>query len=160
MYKDFYKRPFGPIGYYALGIILSIYYFEYSQAVSNRALRRRRAYRFMNYIGKSRKRCLITQFSGAALVFFVMFIRYSSFAYLEPQAVALGRWPLFLNALFNCSAHYLYIMGVVLIFLPIFVGRLSIIRDIYAAEFLRPLARISYSVSLMQGLGLFILFFT
>lgn len=60
MYKDFYKRPFGTVGYYAMGILLSIYYFEYSQAISVRSLRRRRAYRFMNYIGKSWKRCLIT----------------------------------------------------------------------------------------------------
>ncbi len=30
MYNDFYKRPFGPVGYYAMGILLSIYYFEYS----------------------------------------------------------------------------------------------------------------------------------
>jgi hypothetical protein len=30
MYKDLYKRPLGPVGYYAYGIMLSIFYFEYS----------------------------------------------------------------------------------------------------------------------------------
>jgi len=29
MYKDFYKRPMGVMGYYAFGILLSICYFEY-----------------------------------------------------------------------------------------------------------------------------------
>lgn len=60
MYKDFYKRPMGVMGYYAFGILLSICYFEYQMAIGNRKLRDRRAYRLMNYIGISRKRCLIT----------------------------------------------------------------------------------------------------
>ena len=29
MFDEVYRRPFGPIGYYALGIMLSIFYFEY-----------------------------------------------------------------------------------------------------------------------------------
>ena len=44
MFSDIFKHPFGPVGFYALGIMASIFYFEYSQAVSNRALRRRKAY--------------------------------------------------------------------------------------------------------------------
>ena len=30
MFNELYRRPFGPMGYYALGIMLSIFYFEYS----------------------------------------------------------------------------------------------------------------------------------
>jgi uncharacterized protein with PQ loop repeat len=30
MFDDLYRRPFGPVGFYALGILLSILYFEYS----------------------------------------------------------------------------------------------------------------------------------
>jgi len=29
MFNELYRRPFGPMGYYALGILLSIFYFEY-----------------------------------------------------------------------------------------------------------------------------------
>jgi len=36
MFNLIYRRPFGPAGYYALGALLSIFYFEYSQALSNR----------------------------------------------------------------------------------------------------------------------------
>ena len=79
MYNHLYRRPFGPMGYYALGIMLSIFYFEYSLAVSNRALRRRRAFIFMNYIGKSKKRCFITQVIGTSLLLFLIFISYSRF---------------------------------------------------------------------------------
>ncbi len=34
MFDPLYRRPFGPIGYYAFGAMLSIFYFEYSQASS------------------------------------------------------------------------------------------------------------------------------
>ena len=30
MFNQVFKRPFGPAGYYALGILFSIFYFEYS----------------------------------------------------------------------------------------------------------------------------------
>jgi hypothetical protein len=35
MYYIIYRRPFAPVGYYALGIMLSIFYFEYTQASRN-----------------------------------------------------------------------------------------------------------------------------
>ena len=39
MLNEIFKRPFGPVGYYAFGILLAIFYFEYTQAISNRELR-------------------------------------------------------------------------------------------------------------------------
>ena len=30
MFNYIYRRPFGPAGYYSLGILFSIFYFEYS----------------------------------------------------------------------------------------------------------------------------------
>ena len=30
MFNAVYRRPFGPVGFYALGILISIFYFEYS----------------------------------------------------------------------------------------------------------------------------------
>ena len=48
----------------------------------------------------------------------------------------------------------------VLLFLPIFLGKLSIVRDIFASSFFRPLARISFSALLIHGLILFHIFFT
>ena len=56
MFNELYRRPFGPMGYYALGIMLSIFYFEYSQAISNRELRKRNAFKFMSFIGKTKNR--------------------------------------------------------------------------------------------------------
>ena len=96
------------------------------------------------------------------MIIFVVFIRFSSFGLLEANAFAQvqGRWPTGLNAVFNSTAHFLFILGCAMVFLPVFVGRLSLVRDIYAAEFLRPLARITYSAALMQGLGTFMLFFS
>ena len=47
MFNEIFRRPFGPVGYYAFGILLSIFYFEYTQAVSNRDLRQRNAYKFL-----------------------------------------------------------------------------------------------------------------
>ena len=92
---------------------------------------------------------------------FVIFIRYSSFGLQSPNinSVIYGRWPLALNAVFNAFAHYLFIIGWVLILIPIFIGKLSLVRDIYAAEFCKPLARITFSISQFQGLILFLLIF-
>lgn len=80
MYNEIYRRPFGPMGYYAFGIYLSILYFEYSQAVSNRELRKRPAYQFLTYIGKTKSRQVTVQIVGTLMLFFVVFIRFSSFS--------------------------------------------------------------------------------
>lgn len=47
-----------------------------------------------------------------------------------------------------------------MIFLPIFLGKLSIIRDIYASQFFKPLARTNFTVACASGLGLYIVYFT
>ena len=34
-YDELFRFPLGAVGYYAFGILLAIFYFEYSQSVSN-----------------------------------------------------------------------------------------------------------------------------
>lgn len=60
MFYVIYRRPFGPVGYYALGIMLSIFYFEYTQVNRNAELKKRLSYRFMKYVVSSKKSQLIT----------------------------------------------------------------------------------------------------
>ena len=79
MFDYLFRAPFGPVGYYSLGIMLSIFYFEYSQAVPNRELRKRNAYKFMSYIGRTKATQFTFQLLGLFLVFFTVFIRYWSF---------------------------------------------------------------------------------
>ncbi len=55
MFNTIFRRPFGTVGYYALGIMLSINYFEYTQAAGNKEMKKRCAYRFMKYTTSSRK---------------------------------------------------------------------------------------------------------
>ena len=142
-------------------MILSIFYYEYEQAISNRDLKKRKSYLFMRYVGSSRKNWVCTQLSGLTLLLFVVFIRYSCFGLVNnPTNVSHGRWPRELNAAFNGIAPYLFIMAHVLILLPVFIGKLSIVRDIYAAPFFRPFARINLSVALIQGLTLYFFFFS
>jgi hypothetical protein len=114
----------------------------------------------MVYIGKNKKRQFVTQLIGGLTFLFVVFIRYSSFADIDVGQVNSGRWPVILNACFNAFAPYLFITAFVLVFIPIFIGKLTIIRDICASSFFRPLARISYSALLIQGLILFLVFFS
>ena len=92
---------------------------------------------------------------------FMIFIRYSSFGLNDDyKNVSLGRWPIGLNAFFNGFGHYLFILSMVCIYVPVFIGKLSIIRDIYASTFFRPLSRINFSTALIQGLALFLIFFS
>ncbi len=146
MFNELYRRPFGPMGYYALGILLSLFYFEYQQAISNRDLRTRKAYRFLSYIGRSKKRQYTLQTIGALVMVFVLFIRFTSF---QDSDGVKGRWGVLLNSLFNCLAGHLFTWGLVLVFLPIFIGRLTIIRDIFASSFFRPFARVSFTAMLI-----------
>lgn len=115
----------------------------------------------MKYVGRSKKSQLITQLIGGLLAFFVVFIRYTSYGFITSMKdVDQGLWPIWLNAIFNSLASYLFILSFVLVFIPIFMGKLSIIRDIFASSFFRPLARISYSALMIQSLMLFFIFFT
>jgi len=91
----------------------------------------------------------------------VILIRYTSYGFLTNiDLVDEGTWPIFLNAVFNSLAHYLFILSLTLVFLPIFMGKLSILRDICASSFFRPLSRLSYSALMIQSLMLFYIFFT
>lgn len=82
------------------------------------------------------------------MLFFLIFIRYSSFGELaSADYVEMGRWPIELNAFYNGLAPYFFLGSIVCIFLPIFLGKLSIIRDIFASEFFRPFAKVNFSAS-------------
>jgi hypothetical protein len=164
-FDELFRFPLGPVGYYALGILLAIFYFEYSQSVSNKDLKSYRAYRFMKHVGASKTRTLAYQILGSCLSLFVVFIRYTSFAFIDrkdqsPQAVEMGRWPLWLNVIFNAFAHYLFILGLVLLFLPIFLGKLSLLRDFFGAAFFRPFSRTNYTIACSQGLFLLFIYFS
>jgi len=161
MFNAIYRRPFGPVGFYALGILLSIFYFEYSQSVSNKELGKKKASRFLKFIGKNKKRSMISQLVGGTICIFVVFIRFTSIGLnLDRKDVDKGTWFPVFNAAYTAFAPYFFIFGMVLAFIPIFVGKLSIVRDIFASQFFRPLARISYSAFLFAGVVLFFIFFT
>jgi hypothetical protein len=161
MFNAIYRRPFGPVGFYALGILLSIFYFEYSQSVSNKELGKKKASRFLKFIGKNKKRSMISQLVGGTICIFVVFIRFTSIGLnLDRKDVDKGTWFPVFNATYTAFAPYFFIFGMVLAFIPIFVGKLSIVRDIFASQFFRPLARISYSAFLFAGVVLFFIFFT
>ena len=88
---------------------------------------------------------------------FTIFVRYLAFVSHEKNdlrnlKVTNGTWPAWLNALFNATFHYIFIASVILIFMPIFAGKLSLLRDIYSAAFFRPFARISFTFACFQGL--------
>jgi hypothetical protein len=110
----------------------------------------------MKFVSTSKKSQLITQVIGGILGIFVIFVRYTSYGFIKSlQDVDMGTWPVLMNAIFNAFAHYLFIIAFVLVFLPIFMGKLSIIRDIFASSFFRPLARLSFSALMIQSLMLF-----
>lgn len=50
MFNILYRRPFGPMGYYAMGILGSIFYYEYTYANSVKYLHECKAFLAMNYI--------------------------------------------------------------------------------------------------------------
>jgi hypothetical protein len=71
-----------------------------------------------------------------------------------------GRWPTPLNALFNGVAPYFFLTSIILIFLPVFLSKLCLARDIFACDFFRPLSRLNFSVANVQGLALFMIIFS
>jgi len=79
----------------------------------------------------------------------MMFARYTCFARFDedisPQAIDRGRWSKWLNGSFNALAHYIFISSIVMICIPIFIGKLSIIRDILGAPFFRPFSRTNFT---------------
>jgi hypothetical protein len=163
MFDELFRYPFAPVGYYAMGVMFAIFYFEYNLSVSNRELKKMKATRFLDYLGKTKQRRLYGQAGGAVLLTFLVFIRYTAFISLTANElndsfVDRGTWYTWVNALFNSFSHYLFVVAVTLIFLPIFLGKFSILRDIYAAQFFRPFARTSFTLACFQGLGIIFVF--
>jgi hypothetical protein len=77
---------------------------------------------------------MICQIIAFFIIIFVVFIRFTSFGgNLEIKDVNKGRWSQFFNAMYTAFAPYLFITGFVLAFIPIFIGKLSILRDIFAS---------------------------
>lgn len=119
----------------------------------------------MNYFCESKKRCLILQLSGCSLSLFLLFIRFSDYAKVDASGTSTeeifnGKWSNGLNAIYNGIASYLFIGSVICTFLPVFLGKLSIIRDIYASPFFRPISKINYSASVIEGLFIIIVFYS
>ena len=105
------------------------------------------------------------QIGAFVVLTFLIFVRYLDFMGLSKDdllslSVTRGTWPSWLNALFNGMAHYLFIASIVVIFIPIFAGKLSLIRDVYAAPFFRPFARTNFTLACFQGLLLQFIFFS
>jgi hypothetical protein len=66
MFNALYRRPFGPIGYFAFGALLSIFYYEYSQSKINNSsdksmfiAKNTVSYKVLAFFSKSKKRCLL-----------------------------------------------------------------------------------------------------
>ena len=56
-------------------------------------------------------------------------------------------------------APYLFIFAFVFMLLPIFIGKLSLLRDVLSTSFFRPLSRVSFSAALLEGFGLCLSYF-
>lgn len=66
MFDTLIRRPFGPAGYYAFGMLMAFYYYEYQLSHSERSLESKwnfitntTHYKVMNYFSKNKKRGLI-----------------------------------------------------------------------------------------------------
>lgn len=119
----------------------------------------------MKYIGATKYRYRKYQLIGFLISLFMVFIRYGSYGLydykeLTPQIVSKGRWSSVINAIFNATGHYLFIIGVILVFIPVFIGKLTWIRDIFSAQIFRPIARINFTMATFSGLGMQLVFFT
>jgi hypothetical protein len=115
----------------------------------------------MSYISRSRNRCNAVQIIGLVVFLFFVFIRYTSFCNFDQVTnIDQGRWPTPLNALFNGVAPYFFLTSIILIFLPVFLSKLCLARDIFACDFFRPLSRLNFSVANVQGLALFMIIFS
>ena len=104
----------------------------------------------------------MVQIFGGLIAITMILIRYSSFGEYQnsDQDFTRGRWPAVVNAIFNGLGHYIFIISICMILLPIFIGKISIVRNILSADIFRPLSRISFSIYHLCSIQLLMLYYS
>mmetsp|Transcript_11718 Transcript_11718/g.11636 ORF Transcript_11718/g.11636 Transcript_11718/m.11636 type:complete len:320 (+) Transcript_11718:1246-2205(+) len=168
IFNPLYRKIYGPSGYYALGCLLGLFYYEISvqrfqsrkssmQAITFSQIETTKVCKtisqkvFAKFSGSYRTR-IVFQIIGAVLLIFLIFARFSDFSKDDNNQPLMGKWPHWLNAVWNGVAAYLFIISAILLMNPVLASKLSLIRKFLSSAFFRPLSKLTFCAALLQGL--------
>mmetsp|Transcript_33455 Transcript_33455/g.32509 ORF Transcript_33455/g.32509 Transcript_33455/m.32509 type:complete len:196 (-) Transcript_33455:396-983(-) len=168
IFNPLYRKIYAPSGYYALGCIFSLCYYEAS------VLRRARldpndflhdiaeeaqwSKRVFIKLQQSYKTRILFQILGGCGLLFLIVIRFSDFKNVDSTQLLKGTWPYWLDTLWNGSAQYFFIIFSLFFMNPIFSQKLSLLRKFLSAQFWTPLSNLTFSAATMQGLVMLAIF--
>eukprot|EP00349_Pseudokeronopsis_sp_Brazil_P010709 CAMPEP_0202978826 /NCGR_PEP_ID=MMETSP1396-20130829/85145_1 /ASSEMBLY_ACC=CAM_ASM_000872 /TAXON_ID= /ORGANISM="Pseudokeronopsis sp., Strain Brazil" /LENGTH=164 /DNA_ID=CAMNT_0049717973 /DNA_START=1133 /DNA_END=1627 /DNA_ORIENTATION=+ len=70
----------------------------------------------------------------------------------------MGTWPHWMNAVWNGSATYLFILMCLFIVNPVLISKLSLVRNFLKSHLWRPLSTITFASAQVQGLVIIVIY--
>ena len=153
-----YGKPWSRMSAYFVGGIIGLSYFEFSKKDTYLELEFTTFNKFYRHLKSSGMTsfmlCLIGIGLTAAFSFPIGSF-YSRCGFTMDPNENPNCWKPFPSLIFNLTSRPFFVVGVALIILPTFVGRLAIIKGFLSAEIFSVLARISYMAYLIHPIVLF-----
>uniref|UniRef100_A0A7S3P2S4 Acyltransferase 3 domain-containing protein n=1 Tax=Euplotes crassus TaxID=5936 RepID=A0A7S3P2S4_EUPCR len=142
---EIYNYPWTRSGAYFVGVLFGILYFEYAKSGSDPFYRISLGARFYNLFKKNTLLCYISFFlSSIVMLFFIIFPRIELHDLNERK---LSQIP---SDFFNAFHRSTFVAALGFFLAPIFVGRLSLIKDFFGTRLWAPWAKVTFVAYLIH----------
>ncbi|CAI2360314.1 unnamed protein product [Moneuplotes crassus] len=143
--QEIYNYPWTRSGAYFVGVLFGILYFEYAKSGSDPFYRISLGARFYNLFKKNTLLCYISFFlSSIVMLFFIIFPRIELHDLNERK---LSQIP---SDFFNAFHRSTFVASLGFFLAPIFVGRLSLIKDFFGTRLWAPWAKVTFVAYLIH----------
>ena len=155
-----YGKPWTRMGAYFVGAVFGLSYFEFSKKENHMELSYSTFNKIYTHLEKSKITCYIFLVFGIGLTALYVFplrnyAQECGTFMVGTAGEAKNCWSIVPSFLYNLTSRPLFVLGVSLIIIPTFVGRLTLIKGLLSAEIFSVMARISYIAYLIHPLVIF-----
>ena len=153
-YNDkLYFRPWARITPYLIGLLLGLMYFEFKQQEKYPEFKGRASVKIFYLLSRFQWLRLATFFLGFALTFVTVFTIHDVYAHDPFNTLGKGyHWSLSARLFWNMFSRGLFILGLALVLMPTFTGKLRGLSMFLGSNFWSPLSRLTFSLYLIHPL--------
>ncbi|CAI2360759.1 unnamed protein product [Moneuplotes crassus] len=145
-YQDeIYGHPYTRFGAYTVGVLFGVLYFEWNRSRTDPGYRYSAGARFYNLFKKSTVLCIFAfVFSSAVMLFFILLPRVEL---QEPNERVISQIP---SDFYNGFHRPTFVAFLGIFLAPLFVGRLTLVKDVFGGKLLAPWAKVTFVAYLIH----------
>jgi len=137
--QELYNYPYTRTGAYSVGVLFGVLYFEWNKSRTDPTYRYSVGAKFYNLFKANTPLCVAAFVLSSALMLF--FILFPSVELLEPEERKISQIP---SDFFNGFHRSTFVAALGFFLAPIFVGRLTLIKNIFGGKLWAPWAKVTF----------------